>query len=99
MTKNRARVSKYEWDKWSGPLEEGQAWKVTRFLDYDCESASFATQVYQEAARRNLKATVTVFPSYVLFRFYKESDFWKPNLRAFPAVKDLRKQEERGHLR
>lgn len=82
--------SKYPWDAWTARLKDGQAWKVTRFVDYTCESASFGSQVYLEASRRGMKATVVVFPEFVLFVFFAGDSYWKPNLRAYPEVRKLR---------
>lgn len=88
--------SKYPWGKWSGALKDGQAWMVTRWVDYDCESSSFASQIYQEAKRRNMAVTVATFEGYVLFVFYKRDSLWRPNLPAYKDVQKLRRKYQLG---
>lgn len=88
----RGRQSKYPWDKWTGELPEGKAWMVTRFLDYQCESKSFASQIYHEAARRGQKVTIQVFDNYVVFAFFNPNSYWKPNMPAMKTVKQLREK-------
>ena len=88
----KGRQSKYAWDKWTGDLADDKAWMVTRFLDYHCESKSFASQIYQEAARRGMKVTVQVYDSYVVFKFFASNSFWKPNMPALKTVKNLRRK-------
>lgn len=65
---------------------------VTRHLDYACESRSFGSQIYQEAARRGLKVTLQVYENFVVFRFFEANGFWKPNMPALKTVKQLRKR-------
>lgn len=92
MEEPKGRRSKYPWERWSGPLPEGKAWMVTRFLDYHCESRSFATQIYKVAAERGQKVTVQVYDNYVVFAFFDADSFWKPNMPALKTVKQLRKR-------
>lgn len=86
------RYTPYPWDKWGNELPDGKVWMVTRFVDYKCESRSFASQIYNEARRRGMKVTVTVFESYVLFAFFRADSLWKPNMPALPQVKKIRKK-------
>lgn len=92
MPEENSRTSKYPWERWSGRLPEGKAWMVTRFLDYQCQSKSFASQIRKVAAERGQKATITVFENYVLFTFYDGNSFWKPNMPAFKDVQRMRKK-------
>lgn len=82
----------YPWDEWCKELPAGKAMMVTRFVDYKCDSRSFAGQVYTQARARNLKVTVTVFESFVLFAFFKANSLMKPNMPAYSQVKKVRKQ-------
>lgn len=83
------RERKYDWDHWAKPLADGQAWMVTKYRDYTCESQSFASQAHLAARERGKKATCITFEAFVVFLMYDRNAYWKPNLKAYPVVLDL----------
>lgn len=73
-------------------LPPGKAHLATRFVDYSCESASFASVVYAVAAQRRLKVTCTTFENHVVYVFYDPYGYWMPHLKNFPIVKKMRRE-------
>lgn len=94
----RLENSKYAWLRnWGFRLKVGVAHKATRFIDYQCETRSFAGVLYRAAAARGLKATIAVFEKQgcVVFTFYKPDGLVRPNMAAYPIVQAMRAEEER----
>lgn len=70
-------------------LKGGEVFGALRGEDFDCEPVSFQGVVYQLAAKKGngWKATTIVVKDLVFYGFYKNTDYWKPNLPACPVVK------------
>jgi len=73
-------------------LQPGKAHLATRFVDYDCESATFANVVRAAAEQRNLAVTISTFENHVVYVFFDPYGYWKPYLKNFPIVQKMRKE-------
>jgi hypothetical protein len=73
-------------------LKAGQAYLAEAGVDFTCTPQSFAGVVYQLANAKggDWKGTATVFGRYVVYAFYRGSDFMRPNLSAYPVVQRMR---------
>lgn len=73
-------------------LNAGEVFCAVRGEDFDCEPVSFQAVIYGLAAKKGggWKATtilVGLYPARVFYAFYRQSDYWKPNLPAAPIIK------------
>jgi len=70
-------------------LKGGEVYGAMRGEDFDCEPVSFQGVVYGLAIKKGggWKATTVVVGNTVFYAFYRDSDYWKPNLPAAPIVK------------
>jgi len=70
-------------------LKGGEVFGALRGEDFHCEPVSFQGVIYQLAQKKGggWKATTIVVRDLVFYAFYRESDYWKPNLPAAPIVK------------
>jgi len=73
-------------------LKGGEVFGAEQGSEFDCEPVSFQGVIYNLARKKGdgWKATtilVGLYPTMVFYAFYKESDYWKPNLPAAPIVK------------
>lgn len=73
-------------------LNPGEAYMATKGLEFDCEPESFRGVVYQLAADKGggWKGTATVIGRSVVYCFYRQTDYMRPNLPAYPLVVKLR---------
>lgn len=73
-------------------LKAGEAFIATRKEEFDCEPNSFTSVVYQLAATKGggWKGTVVVLGDSVVYAFYRDADYMRPNLPAYPLVRKLR---------
>ena len=73
-------------------LEPGEAMLATQGADFTCAPESFRGVVYQAAETKGggWRGTVCVIGATVVFAFYRDSDYMRPNLPAYPIVKKLR---------
>jgi hypothetical protein len=69
-------------------LKPGEAYIAAKGSEFDCQPESFRGVVYQLAAIKGggWKGTASVVGSSVIYCFYKDSDFMRPNLPAYPLV-------------
>lgn len=86
--------SKYSWMAgWVSELAPGEAYRAERGVDFECEPRSFASVVYMVAREKGWKATVTCFPDFVVFAFYRPTAYMRPNLPAYPIVRKLKGEQ------
>jgi hypothetical protein len=73
-------------------LSPGEAYIATKGSEFECEPESFRGVVYQLAAEKggHWKGTASVIGKSVVYCFYKETDYMRPNLPAYPLVLKLR---------
>jgi hypothetical protein len=73
-------------------LKPGEAMIASKGHDFSCEPSSFRSIVYRAATTKGSgwRGTVVVIGEEVVFAFYKEDDYMRPNLPAYPLVKKLR---------
>lgn len=74
-------------------LPPGKAHLATRFVDYDCESATFANVVRAAAEQRGLKVTIATFESAVVYAYFDGGGYVMPYLKNYPIVKKMRKEQ------
>lgn len=69
-------------------LKPGEAYVATKGADFDCAPESFRGVVYDLALTKGggWKGTSTVVGNLVIYAFYKETDYMRPNLPAYPIV-------------
>lgn len=69
-------------------LKGGEVYGATQGQDFSCEPVSFQGVVYGLALKKGggWKATTVIVGKTVFYAFYRESDYWKPNLPAAPIV-------------
>ena len=70
-------------------LRPGEVFAAIKDEDFECEPTSFQGVVYGLAKQKGngWKATTVVVKDVVFYAFYKNTDYWKPNLPAAPIVK------------
>lgn len=75
-------------------LKPGEAYIATKGADFECQPESFRGVVYQLATEKGgqWKGTASVVGHSVVYCFYKETDYMRPNLPAYPLVLKLRGQ-------
>jgi hypothetical protein len=73
-------------------LKPGEAYIASHGEQFDCEPESFRGIVYMLAESKGggWKGTVCVIGKNVVYAFYRDSDYMRPNLPAYPIVKKLR---------
>lgn len=73
-------------------LEPGHAFLAEKGQDFFCEPESFRQVVYDLAKTYGLghKGTAVVIGKSVVYAFYQQSAYMRPNLPAYPIVKKLR---------
>jgi hypothetical protein len=73
-------------------LKAGEAYIATMGEDFTCQPDSFRGVVYELALTKGggWKGTATVLGTSVVYAFYKDSDYMRPNLSAYPLVKKLK---------
>lgn len=73
-------------------LKAGEAYIATQGAEFTCQPESFATVVYALAAAKGggWKGTATVIGRTVVYTFYRDQDYMRPNLPAYPLVLKLR---------
>ncbi len=73
-------------------LKPGEAMLATQYEEFTCTPESFRNVVYAAAVTRGggWRGTACVVDKAVVFAFYKDSDYMRPNLPAYPIVKKLR---------
>jgi hypothetical protein len=73
-------------------LKAGEAYIATKGVDFTCEPHSFTAVVYGLAGAKGngWKGTVAVVGSSVVYTFYRDTDYMRPNLPAYPLVVKLR---------
>lgn len=69
-------------------LKPGEAYVAQKGTDFDCAPESFRGVVYDLAQTKGggWKGTSTIVGSLVIYAFYKETDYMRPNLPAYPIV-------------
>jgi hypothetical protein len=69
-------------------LKAGEAFVATWQQDFTCAPESFRGVVYQLASAkgRGWKGTSVIIGRYVVYSFYKGTDYMRPNLAAYPIV-------------
>lgn len=82
----------YDLLKKKSDLPPGKAHLATRYVDFDCEPATFASVVYAVAAQRRLAVTVATFENAVVYVFFDRHGYWMPYLKNFPIVVKMRKE-------
>jgi hypothetical protein len=75
-------------------LKAGEAYIATKGEDFDCKPQSFQGVVYQLASEKGggWKGTASVVGQSVIYTFYKDTDYMRPNLPAYPLVLKLKGQ-------
>ena len=73
-------------------LKTGNAHLATRFVDYNCESASFVNVVRAVAEQRGVKVTCATFENHVVYAFFDPNGYLMPYLKNYPVVKKMRKE-------
>lgn len=73
-------------------LKPGEAHVAQQGAEFHCQPESFRGVVYGLAAQKGggWRGTATVIGDLVVYAFYKEGDYMRPNLPAYPIVKKLR---------
>lgn len=73
-------------------LNPGEAYVATKGADFECLPESFRGVVYQLAAEKGSgwRGTASVVGNSVVYTFYKNSDYMRPNLPAYPLVVKLK---------
>jgi hypothetical protein len=74
-------------------LNAGEAYVATYPDDFTCKPESFQNVVHLLAAQKGngwKATTVCIYPRTVVYAFFKNTDYMKPNLAAHPVVKKLR---------
>lgn len=73
-------------------LPAGEAFVATYPDDFTCKPESFRGVVHQLAADKGngWKASTSMIGSFVFYAFYRNTDYMKPNLAAYPIVKKVR---------
>lgn len=76
-------------------LPPGEAFLANKGSEFDCAPGSFRGAVYRAAAEkgRGWKATTIVHGRTVVYAFYQNRDYMRPNLPAYPIVKKIRGEE------
>jgi hypothetical protein len=75
-------------------LKPGEAYIATKGAEFDCQPESFRGVVYALAGEKGggWKGTASVVGNSVIYTFYKDSDYMRPNLPAYPIVLKLKGQ-------
>lgn len=73
-------------------LKPGEAFVATQGEDFICKPESFRQVVYSLASHKGngWKGTASVVGHSVVYCFFREFDFMRPNLPAYPIVLKLR---------
>lgn len=73
-------------------LGAGEAFIATKGEHFTCQPESFRHIVYEAALTHGngWRGTCTVIGKSVVYAFYRNSDYMRPNLPAYPLVKKLR---------
>lgn len=76
-------------------LAPGDAYVAQKGVDFDCQPESFRGVVYDLAATKGggWRGTSTVVRDLVIYAFYRETDYMRPNLPAYPIVKKYRGEQ------
>lgn len=69
-------------------LKAGEAYVLRQGVDFTCTPESMRGVIYQlaQAKGNGWKGTVSVVGRSVIYCFYKNSDYMRPNLPAYPLV-------------
>lgn len=69
-------------------LAPGEAYVAEEMVDFTCQPESFRAVVYDLAKTKGKgwRGTSTVVGRFVIYAFYKETDYMRPNLPAYPIV-------------
>jgi hypothetical protein len=75
-------------------LKAGEAYIAEKGHDFTCQPESFRHVVYQLAKIKGggWKGTASVVNGSVIYTFYKDTDYMRPNLPAYPLVVKMRGQ-------
>jgi hypothetical protein len=73
-------------------LKPGEAFQAEQYVDFTCTPESFRNVLYQAAstAGHGWHVSAVVIGKIVLWACWKQSDYLRPNLPAYPLVKKLR---------
>lgn len=73
-------------------LKAGEAYVATQGADFQCQPESFRGVVYQLASEKGggWRGTASVIGDSVVYTFYKNTDYMRPNLPAYPLVLRLK---------
>jgi hypothetical protein len=73
-------------------LKAGEAYIATQGEDFDCAPETMRGIVYQLAQTKGngWKGTASVVGRSVIYCFYRDSDYMRPNLPAYPLVLKMR---------
>lgn len=72
-------------------LKPGEAYVAGR-SEFSCKPESFQSMLYTLASEKGggWRATSVVVGKVVVYAFYKNTDYMRPNLKAYPIVQKMR---------